>query len=69
MSYKKEQVTRSIYYRTVFFITIFGIVAYVVAYNTIEEAAVRENPFETTATITSLKKCSKNGRCIYYEYE
>ncbi|MBG6130874.1 hypothetical protein IWQ47_002344 [Aquimarina sp. EL_43] len=61
--------SNQLYYRTVFFIIIFGIVAYVVAHNTMEEAAVRESPFETTATITSLEKCSKNGRCIYYEYK
>ena len=52
----------------IFWSVVFGIIIYVVTHNIIERDAVRENPYETLATITSIEKCSKNGRCVYYKY-
>ena len=30
---------------------------------------VKSDPIELIAEITSLEKCSKNGRCIFYKYK
>ncbi|WP_438424965.1 hypothetical protein [Aquimarina macrocephali] len=61
--------SKKIYQKIIFLVITFGIIAYVIIHNIIERAAVEKNPFETIATITSLEKCSKNGRCIYYKYK
>ena len=46
-----------------------GIIMYVMLQSYFYKKSVLDNPYETTATITGIVNCFKNGRCIEYNYE
>ena len=56
------------FFQLIWIIGITGILLYVVIENHLTRRDVLSDPVELIAEITSLKRCSKNGRCIYYMY-
>lgn len=55
-------------FKWVFIAGLFTLIAFIGVKNYFDKKNILENPYETVATITGIKGCFKNGRCITYRY-
>lgn len=55
-------------FKWIFVAGLFTLIVFINVKNYFDKKTILENPYETIATITGIKGCFKNGRCVSYRY-